>query len=122
MAPLQLLHPWGRRGAWASQHSLLSQEAMGPGEVAEPTPWGYLRAEHWGASPSGTPTLPFALDKCSLTPGPPPHPLNKQEHRPPHPSQTQRHLAPRSPQLEKSRICLQGTLRNLGGGRVQRGQ
>lgn len=36
-APLQLFQPWrgvGRRGMWVSQHPLLSQKAMGPGEGA----------------------------------------------------------------------------------------
>lgn len=62
----------------ASQHPLLSQEAMGTGEGANSPPWGDSRARHWGASPDGAPILPFALDGCSLTPSPHLHPLNEQ--------------------------------------------
>lgn len=52
----------------------------GAGEWANATPWGYSRAEQWGTSPGGAPTLPIALDKYSLTQATPPapHPLNKQ--------------------------------------------
>lgn len=58
-----------------------------------PTLGGYSGAGHWGASLGEVPPLPFALDECSLTPRPPPHPLNKQ-HRPPHPPHTQRDWCP----------------------------
>jgi hypothetical protein len=42
------------------------------GCVANATPWGYSRAGHCGASPGGAPTLPFALNECSLTQAPHP--------------------------------------------------